>query len=56
MGDGQYSSGMTTRMKRAKNLSTVLENLEDAQVEALINDARSVGVGIGGTTKVAKIG
>ncbi|GAA1863570.1 hypothetical protein GCM10009715_08500 [Paeniglutamicibacter psychrophenolicus] len=47
---------MTTRIDKARRLSDVLASLDDAGVRRLLETAEPVGVGIGGTTKAARIG
>ena len=47
---------MTARTDKARRISAVLAGLDDDDVRALINAAEPVGIGIGGTTKTARIG
>ncbi|MBP2387784.1 AarF/UbiB family protein [Paeniglutamicibacter kerguelensis] len=47
---------MTARTDKARGISDVLAGLDDAGVRTLIDAAEPVGVGIGGTTKTARIG
>ncbi|GAA1345068.1 hypothetical protein [Arthrobacter roseus] len=46
---------MTARIDKARRLSDVLAGLDDAGVRRLIDAAEPMGVGIGGTTKTARI-
>lgn len=47
---------MTARMDQARRISDQLAGLDDADVRKLIHAADPVGVGIGGSTKKARIG
>lgn len=46
---------MIARVERARRISAVIDRLDDAQVRALVEAAKPIGVGIGGTTKAAEI-
>lgn len=46
---------MTSRVDNAQRISAEIDGLDDAQVRALVEAARPIGVGIGGTTKAAEI-
>ncbi|WP_181274595.1 hypothetical protein [Brevibacterium oceani] len=46
---------MTDRVDRARRIAAEVDQLDDAQLRALVDNARTVGVGIGGTTKVGTI-
>lgn len=47
---------MTVRVREANAISSALAGLDDAGVRALIDDAEQAGIGIGGTTKTARLG
>lgn len=47
---------MSARTERARSVAGVLAGLDDAGVRTLIQAAEPFGVGIGGTTKTARIG
>lgn len=47
---------MLTRIDEARSISDVLAGLDDEDVRKLIDAAEPVGVGIGGTTRTARIG
>lgn len=47
---------MTVRIDEAQTISSILDGLDDAGVRTLVNDADELGIGIGGTTKTARIG
>lgn len=47
---------MTARTEEARSLSDVFAGLDDEDVRMLIDAAEPVGVGIVGTTKIARIG
>ncbi len=47
---------MTERMDGARSISAVLAGLDEAGVRTLTDAAKPVGVGIGGTTRAARIG
>lgn len=46
---------MSARVDRARSISAVIDGLDDTEVRELIEKAESIGVGIGGTTKTARI-
>lgn len=47
---------MTTRIDDAHATATVLAQLDDAGIRELIEEAEQLGIGIGGTTKEARVG
>ncbi|MBD8045374.1 hypothetical protein H9638_16320 [Arthrobacter sp. Sa2BUA2] len=47
---------MTVRIREASALSLVLGGLDDAGVRTLVDGADQAGIGIGGTTKTARVG
>lgn len=47
---------MAARIDEAQAISSLLDGLDDASVQMLVEDADQVGLGIGGTTKTARIG
>lgn len=47
---------MIARMDKARSISDVLAGLDDEDVRRLVDAADPVGIGIGGTTKAARIG
>jgi hypothetical protein len=47
---------MTVRIDEAQACSSILDGLDDTSVRMLIDGADRVGIGIGGTTKTARIG
>ncbi|GAA1870426.1 protein kinase domain-containing protein [Brevibacterium marinum] len=46
---------MTQRLERARRIAAVIAGFDAAETRALVEAAQTVGVGIGGTTGVAKI-
>lgn len=46
---------MSVRVDRALDISAVIDGLDDAKVRALVDAAETSGLGIGGTTRVARI-
>ncbi|MET4059506.1 hypothetical protein ABIB35_001037 [Arthrobacter sp. UYP6] len=47
---------MTDRVDEARDISSILDNLDDAYMRMHIDNSAPVGVGIGGTTKIIRLG
>lgn len=46
---------MTARAESARSISAVIDRLDDSEVHSLVDTAEKVGIGIGGTTRIAHV-